>query len=153
VHPEEKLAALGLQLPLPQQPLGRYLPAVQTGKLLFVAGHLPERDGELQYVGKVGRDWNVEQGHAAARLVALAMLATVKASVGDLGRVRRVVKLLGMVNCTEDYTHPGAVINGASELFYELWGEAGMGTRSAVGLQQLPGGVAVEIEAIFEIAD
>jgi enamine deaminase RidA (YjgF/YER057c/UK114 family) len=153
MHPEERLRALGLALPPPSVPLGRYVPAVRTGNLLFVAGHLPVQDGVMQYVGKVGREWTAEEGYAAARLTALNILATVKASVGDLARVRRVVKLLGMVNCTEDYTHPGAAINGASELFTELWGEAGTATRSAVGLQQLPEGAAVEIEAVFEIAE
>jgi len=153
MHPEDALRSLGLELPATTTPLGRYVPAMRSGSLLFVAGHLPMVDGVPQFVGKVGREWTVEQGYEASRLTALAMLATIKASVGDLAKVSRVVKLLGMVNCTEEFTQTPQVINGASELFLAVWGEAGAHARSAVGLQQLPGGMAVEIEGIFEIGD
>jgi enamine deaminase RidA (YjgF/YER057c/UK114 family) len=153
MHPEEKLRHLGLELEPPRPPVARYVPAVRVGNLLFVSGHGPARGGAIQFIGKVGREWTLEQGYEAARLTALNILATVKASIGDLAKVRRVVKLLGMVNCTEDFTRQPQVINGASDLFCELWGEMGEHARSAVGMQQLPNGMAVEIEAIFEVAD
>ena len=153
MHPEEKLRSLGLELPPPPTPAARYVPAVRTGNLLFVSGHGPVREGKVQFIGKVGRELSIEQGYEAARLTALGMLATVKASLGDLGKVRRVVKLLGMVNCTEDFTRTPQVINGASDLLCELWGDMGAHARSAVGFQQLPNGMAVEIESIFEVED
>ena len=148
MHPEEKLRALGLELPTPPTPLARYVPAKRVGNLLYVSGH-----GTDHYVGKVGRELTVEDGYAAARVTMLSLLATVKATLGDLGRVRGVVKLLGMVNCTDDFGATPAVINGASDLLVELWGEDGQHARSAVGMAALPGGIAVEIEAIFELAD
>jgi enamine deaminase RidA (YjgF/YER057c/UK114 family) len=153
MHPEEKLRSLGLELPPLRAPVARYVPAVRVGNLLFVSGHGPVRDGKVEFIGKLGREWTVEQGYEAARLTALNLLATVKWSIGDLGKVRRVVKLLGMVNCTEEFTQTPPVINGASDLLCELWGEQGAHARSAVGLQQLPNGMAVEIEAIFEVED
>ena len=153
MHPEEKLRNLGLELDTPITPMARYVPAVRVGNLLFVSGHGPVRGGKVQFTGKVGRELTLEQGYEASRLTALAILATVKASLGDLGKVRRVVKLLGMVNCTEDFTRTPQVINGASELFGEVWGDRGQHARSAVGFQQLPSGMAVEIEAIFEVED
>ena len=153
MHPEEKLRELGLSLEPAGTPSARYVPAVRTGNLLFVSGHGPARGGQIQFIGKVGREFTIEQGYEASRLTALAILATVKAQLGDLGKVRRVVKLLGMVNCTEDFTRPPLVINGASDLLCELWGDNGAHARSAVGLQQLPNGMAVEIEAIFEVDD
>jgi enamine deaminase RidA (YjgF/YER057c/UK114 family) len=153
MHPEEKLRELGLTLEPAGTPSARYVPAVRTGNLLFVSGHGPARGGKIQFIGKVGREFTIEEGYEASRLTALAILATVKAQLGDLGKVRRVVKLLGMVNCTEDFTRPPQVINGASDLFCELWGENGAHARSAVGLQQLPNGMAVEIESIFEVED
>jgi enamine deaminase RidA (YjgF/YER057c/UK114 family) len=155
MHPEEKLRSLGLTLPAPSTPAARYVPAVRTGNLLFVSGHGPGRDedGNPRFIGKLGREWTVEQGQEASRVTALNILATVKASLGDLARVRRVVKVLGMVNCTEDFTATPQVINGASELLGEVWGDLGAHARSAVGFQQLPNGMAVEIEAVFEVED
>ena len=153
MHPEEKLREMGLTLESPPTPMARYVPAVRTGNLLFVSGHGPVREGKVQFIGKVGREFSIEEGYEAARLTGLAILSTVKAQLGDLGKVRRVVKLLGMVNCTEDFTRPPLVINGASDLFCELWGENGAHARSAVGLQQLPNGMAVEIESIWEVED
>jgi enamine deaminase RidA (YjgF/YER057c/UK114 family) len=144
---------LGLTLPAPPPPLAHFDLSVRTGSLLFLAGHAPLRDGQFQYVGKVGREWTLEQGYDAARLTALNMLATLKDVLGDLGRVTRVVKLLGMVNCTEDFIRLPDVINGASDLFLEVFGDAGRHARSAVGMQQLHYGMAIEIEGIFEIAD
>jgi enamine deaminase RidA (YjgF/YER057c/UK114 family) len=153
MHPEEKLRELGLELETPPTPMARYVPAVRTGNLLFVSGHGPVRGGQVHYIGKVGGELSIEDGYQAARLTCLAMLATIKAQLGDLGKVRRVVKLLGMVNCTEDFTRTPQVINGASDLLCELWGENGAHARSAVGFQQLPNGMAVEIEGIFEVED
>ncbi len=156
---EAKLEELGLALPGPTKtPQGLVLPFSWVrvrGDRAYVSGHVPlNPDGSVaEPLGKVGAGVSEEQGYEAARLTALAMLATIKAAVGDLGRVRRVVKLLGMVNCTEDFTNPPQVINGASELFIELWGDLGQHARSAVGLQQLPNGMAVEIEGIFEVEE
>jgi enamine deaminase RidA (YjgF/YER057c/UK114 family) len=152
VSPEDRLWCLGLTLPEPPPALAHYELAVQTGSLLFLAGHAPLRDGEHAYVGKVGREWSEADGYAAARLTALNMLATMKHELGELGRVRRIVKLLGMVNCTEEFTRAPDVLNGASDLFIEVFGEAGRHARSAVGMQQLHYGMAIEIEGIFEIA-
>jgi enamine deaminase RidA (YjgF/YER057c/UK114 family) len=117
---------------------------VRCGRLLFVAGHAPLWDGQYQFVGKVGREWTLEQGRAAARLTALNMLATLRATLGDLDQVRRVVKLLGLVNCTEEFTRLPEVIDAASDLFVALWGERGQHARSTVGAQQLHFGMAIE---------
>ena len=151
MHPEEKLRGLGIELPTPFPPTARYVPAVQVGNLLFVSGHGPVKDGKVQFIGKLGREFTVEQGQEAARLTAINFLASVKNVIGDLGKVRRVVKLLGMVNCTEDFTQTPLVMNGCSELLVELWGEQGVHARSAVGMQSLPNGMAIEIESIFEV--
>ena len=151
--PEQRLQELGLTLPAPPPPLAHFEMAVRAGPLLFLSGHAPLCDGAYQYVGKVGRDFTEEEGREAARLTALNMLATLKAELSDLGRVRRVVKLLGMVNCTEDFVRMPDVINGASDLFVAVFGDAGRHARSAVGMQQLHYGMAIEIEGIFEIAD
>jgi enamine deaminase RidA (YjgF/YER057c/UK114 family) len=149
--PEEHLRRLGLSLPAPPPALAHYELAVRTGSLLFLAGHAPLRDGELAYVGKIGGEWSEADGYDAARLTALNMLATLKHELGELRRVRRIVKLLGMVNCTEDFTRVPDVMNGASDLFIEVFGDAGRHARSAIGMQQLHYGMAVEIEGIFEL--
>jgi enamine deaminase RidA (YjgF/YER057c/UK114 family) len=151
MHPEARLIELGLTLPAPPRPLAHFELAVRTGDLLFLAGHAPLRDGEFQFVGKVGREWTVEQGYEAARLTALNMLATLKSTLGDLGQVRRVVKLFGMVNSTEDFVNMPEVIDGASDLFIAVWCDAGRHARSAVGMQQLHFGMAIEIEGVFEV--
>ena len=152
MHPEQRLRDLGLSLPAPPAPLAHYVQTVPSGTLLFVSGQAPLRDGQHQYVGKVGREWTAAQGYAAARLTALNLLATVKAGLGDLDRVRRVVSLFGMVNCTDDFADQPKVINGFSELMKDVFGEdAGVGARSAVGHNSLPGNIAVEIECIFEV--
>jgi enamine deaminase RidA (YjgF/YER057c/UK114 family) len=150
--PEERLRALGLAVPAPPPALAHYALAVRTGDLLFLAGHAPLRDGEFAYVGKVGREFTEQEGYDAARLTALNMLATLKAELGSLEGVRRVVKLFGMVNCTEDFTRLPDVIDGASDLFTELWGDAGLPARSAVGMAQLHYGMAIEIEGVFEVS-
>lgn len=150
---EAKLAEMGLALPEPPAPVGNYIGAVQTGNLLFVSGHGPRRlDDSTILAGKVGRDLNTEQAYAVAKAVMLNCLASIKRELGDLDRVQRVVKLLGMVNCTEEFVDPPKVINGASDLLVELYGEAGRHARSAVGMQQLPMNIPVEIEMIVEVA-
>lgn len=151
--PTERLAALGFVLPAAPKPIGAYVPSLVLGNFLYCSGHLPLLpDGGLMK-GRLGADLDVESGRAAARQVALALLATVIAAVGTLDRVRRVVKVLGMVQCTPEFEQHPQVLNGCSELFAELWGrEAGIGVRSAVGVASLPSGVAVEIEALFEVA-
>ena len=148
---EEKLAQMGLSLPTPAAPAGNYIGAVQVGNLLFVSGHGPRRQGEAYITGKVGRDLTTEQAYEAAKIVMLNCLASVKREIGDLDRVKRIVKLLGMVNCTEDFTEQPKVINGASDLLVALYGEAGRHARSAVGMQQLPMSIPVEIEMVIEV--
>ncbi|MGQ4807498.1 hypothetical protein NKDENANG_00850 [Candidatus Entotheonellaceae bacterium PAL068K] len=149
---EEKLAQMGLALPSPGPPAGNYVGAVQVGNLLFVSGHGPRREGQPSMSGKVGRELTTEQAYEAAQAVMLNCLASVQREIGDLDLVKRVVKLLGMVNCTEDFTQQPSVIDGASDLLIELYGEAGRHARSAVGMQQLPMNIPVEIEMILEVA-
>ena len=148
---EAKLQELGLELPPTPRPAANYVGAVQAGNLLFISGHGPTKDGQMAYVGKVGKDLSVEQGYEAARLVALNCLASAKSVLGDLDRITRVVKVLGMVNCSEDFGDQPKVINGASDLLVQLFGDSGRHARSAVGMQALPFGIAVEIEMIFEL--
>ncbi len=148
---EAKLKELGLELPPTPTPAANYVGAVRTGNLLFVSGHGPTKDGRFAYIGKVGKDLSVEQGYEAARVVTLNCLASAKSVLDDLDRIKRVVKLLGMVNCTEDFGEQPKVINGASDLLVQLFGESGRHARSAVGMQALPFGIAVEIEMIFEV--
>ncbi len=150
---EDKLSQMGLKLPAPGKPAGNYVPAVRTGNLVFLSGHGPKlEDGKL-ITGKVGADLTLDDGYAAAQRVALVLLASLKSEIGDLDRVRRVVKLLGMVNCTPDFTDQPKVINGASDLLVELFGDKGRHARSAVGMNALPSNIAVEIEMIVEIED
>lgn len=152
MNAESRLAELKLQLPPVPKPMGLYKPVLVVGNLAYVSGHAPLRGDGSRMVGRLGDDMNLEQGKAAARCAGLAILATLKNSTGDLNRVKRVVKVLGMVNCTPDFKEHPAVINGCSELFAEVFGnENGVGVRSAAGMSSLPGGIAVEIEAVFEI--
>ena len=149
---ESRLAELGLSVPMAPTPAANYIPWVRTGNLVFIAGQVPVKDGEFRWVGKLGRDFSVEQGQAAAREVALNVLSQLKTALeGDLDRVVRAVKLNGFVNSTEDFTHQPHVINGASGLMIEIFGEVGRHARSAVGVAQLPFGVAVEIDGVFEV--
>jgi len=150
--PESRAAHLNLELPPAPAPVGVYKPVVVVGNLAYVSGHGPlKADGSL-ITGRVGADLDEAAGKAAARQVGLAILATVRAQLGSLDRVRRVIKILGMVNCTADFGSHPAVINGCSELFAEVFGnDAGVGARSAVGMGSLPRNIAVEIEVIFEI--
>lgn len=151
--PQQRLDSLGLSLPPAPKPVGVYKPALVVGQFLYVSGHGPLLpDGSLMR-GRVGRDLDLAAGKQAARQVGLTMLATLVATLGSLDRVKRVVKVLGMVNCTADFEKHPAVINGASELFAELWGpDLGIGVRSAVGMGSLPDDIPVEIEALFELA-
>jgi enamine deaminase RidA (YjgF/YER057c/UK114 family) len=148
---EMKLKELGISLPQAPRPLANYVPAVRAGSILFVSGHGPYNDGKTMTSGKLGKELTIEQGYQAARNVALNCLASIKATVGDLDKVKRVVKLLGMVNCTEDFRDQPKVINGASDLLVEIFGDVGKHARSAVGMQALPNGIPVEIEMILEI--
>jgi enamine deaminase RidA (YjgF/YER057c/UK114 family) len=150
--PEQRLASLQVTLPPAPKPVAVYKPVVVVEKLAYVSGHGPLRPDKTLITGVVGRDLDLAGGHAAARQVGLAILATLREQFGSLDRVRRVVKVLGMVNTAPDfYDHP-KVINGCSELFAEVWGsEDGVGARSAVGMGPLPGNIAVEIEVIFEL--
>ena len=148
---EDRLAELKLELPPVPKPVATYVTALQVGDLLYISGHGPLRaDGSL-ITGKVGLDLDVPAGVMAARQTGLAILATVRNHLGSLDRVVRLVKSLGMVNCTSNFGEQPKVINGYSELMKEVFGDAGVGTRSAVGMGALPGGIAVEIEAIFQV--
>jgi enamine deaminase RidA (YjgF/YER057c/UK114 family) len=150
---EARLKDKGITLPTPTTPLANYVGAVQTGNLLFLSGHGPFRPhGTFTHVGKVGRELTVEQGYAVAREVGLNLLATAKASLGSLDRVKRVVKVLGMVNSAEEFGDQPKVINGFSDLMVEVFGDViGKHARSAVGMAGLPLGIPVEIEMILEV--
>lgn len=150
--PEDQILSLGLTLPPAPPRGGVYKPVVIVGNVAYVSGHGPYRGPDDYICGRVGADMSLEEGKEAARQVGLAMLATLKKELGSLDRVKRVVKLLGMVNSTPDFGEHPKVINGCSELFGQVWGEEnGIGARSAVGMGSLPGNIAVEIEGIFEI--
>ncbi len=148
--PEARLAAAGFTLPPPPKPVATYVTSVRTGNLLFLSGH--GECGEKYTRGKVGRDLTVEQGRQSAEKVGLCMLATIKAAVGELSKVRRFVRILGMVNATEDFKDHPKVINGFSDLMVVAFGDGGRAARSAVGMQSLPSDIAVEIEATVELA-
>jgi enamine deaminase RidA (YjgF/YER057c/UK114 family) len=151
--PEENFAKLGLLLPPAPKPLGVYKPCLIVGNLAYVSGHgTIQADGSL-IIGKVGVDLDADGAKAAAQQVGLAILATLKANLGSLDRVGRVIKVLGMVNATPDFARHPFVINGCSELFAAIWGpDLGVGVRSAVGMGSLPDNIPVEIEAVFELA-
>jgi enamine deaminase RidA (YjgF/YER057c/UK114 family) len=150
---EARLQELALELPPAPRPVGVYRPIVVCGRVVYVSGHGPLKpDGSL-ISGRVGRDLDLAGAKAAARQTGLAILATLRAALGSLDRVGRVVRVLGLVNCVPEFTDHPKVINGCSELFAELWGpDNGIGARSAVGVGSLPSNIAVEIEAIFELA-
>ncbi|OOG76900.1 RidA family protein [Algoriphagus sp. A40] len=150
--PELNFAKLGLTLPPAPKPLGVYKPCLIDGKYLYLSGHgTVKPDGSL-IIGRIGVDLDIDQGKLAARQVGLAMLATIKANIGSLNKIKRVIKVLGMVNCTPDFERHPFVINGCSELFASVWGEEnGIGVRSAVGMGSLPDNIPVEIEALFEL--
>ncbi|MBD3672596.1 MAG: RidA family protein [Planctomycetaceae bacterium] len=149
---DAKLAELGLELPPAPKPAGVYSPMIQTGNLIYLSGHGPLKPDGTMFTGKVGSDVSQEEGKAAARQTGLALLATMKDQLGSLDKVKKIVKVLGMVNAAPDFTEHPSVINGCSELFVELWGEDGRAARSAVGMGSLPGNISVEIELIAELA-
>lgn len=146
-----RLNELGIEIPPPRGPAANYVPAVTAGDLVFVSGHGPYRNDGSLVTGKVGAELTVEEGYAAARATALACLSSLQAEIGSLDRVKRIVKLLGMVNCDPAFTMHPQVINGASDLLVELFGEAGRHARSAVGMQSLPMNIAVEIEMVVQL--
>jgi enamine deaminase RidA (YjgF/YER057c/UK114 family) len=149
---DSRLAELGITLPEATAPVANYVAFVQSGNLVHVSGQITMENGELKFVGKLGKDYGVEEGQKAARLCALNLIAQVRAAVGDLDRVSRVVKLNAFVNSAPEFTDQPKVVNGASDTMVEVFGEAGKHARSAVGVASLPLGVAVEIDGIFEIA-
>lgn len=150
---EARLKELGIELPPPPKPAGVYKPCLIVGKMCLVSGHGPLLNDGTLLTGKVGDDKTDKDGYDAARQTGLAILATLKSHLGDLDRIARVIKILGMVNSTSDFDSHPAVINGCSELFADVFGiDHGVGTRSAVGMGSLPGNITVEIEGMFEIA-
>ena len=149
---ESQITQLKLELPPAPKPMGVYQPMVVVGNMAYVSGHGPLKPDKTLMTGRVGQDLELDAGKAAARQTGLAILSTLRSGLGSLDRVKRLVKVLGMVNCTADFAEHPKVINGCSELFAEVFGaEAGIGARSAVGMVSLPGNIAVEIEAIFEV--
>ena len=151
--PEARLRELGIEIPEPAPPVANYIGAVRVGELLFVSGHGPYQNGEYVYLGKLGRDLDVAAGQASARIVMLNFLASVRAALGTLDRVERIVKLLVMVNSDPDFGDQPLVANGASDLLVEIFGEErGRHARSAVGMGALPMGISVEIEGILQVS-
>ena len=150
---DKKLKELCIELYAPAKPMANYVKVVRTGNLLFFAGHGPTKADNSNIIGKVGKDLSLEQGYDAAKQTAIALLSTLKAEVGDLNKVKRIVKVLGMVNCTENFTDQPKVINGFSDLMVTVFGEKGKHARSAVGMYALPMNIAVEIEMIVEVEE
>ena len=150
---EQKLKSLGITLPPSPPPVANYVNAVQTGNLIFMAGKGPKKDDGEYITGVVGEDLTIEEGYAAARLAGIIQLAALKEEIGDLNKVKRIVKVLGMVNATTDFTNHPEVINGFSDLMVEVFGDRGKHARAAVGMVSLPRNIAVEIEMIVEVED
>ena len=152
--PEVRVQELHLTFPPAPKPVAKYKTAVRVGNILYVSGHGPLKPDKTSITGKVGKDLNLEEGKAAARQVGLAILATVKDKLGSLDKVVRLIKTLGLVNCTDDFKDQPQVINGFSELMADVFGEDnGVGARSAIGTNALPSNISVEIECIFEVTD
>ena len=149
--PEEKLKALNIELPTVKPPVASYVHFVRTGNLLFLSGKGPSDANGNNITGKVGRDLTVEEGQKAARSVAITQIAVLKNELGDLSRVKRIVKVLGMVQCVDTFTEQPKVMNGFSDLMVEVFGEKGRHARSAVGMSSLPMNIAVEVELIVEV--
>ena len=147
----DKLKALGITLPPVSTPAAAYVPFVQTGKLVFLSGHIAKQEGKA-WVGQLGKTMGTEEGKAAARAIAIDLMGTLHAAVGDLGKITRIVKVMSLVNSTGDFTEQHLVTNGASELLGEVFGPAGSHARSAFGVAQIPMGACVEIELIAEVA-
>ena len=152
LSPEICFQQLGLSLPPAPTPMGVYKPCLIDGKYLYVSGHGPVQDDKSLITGRIGKDINAENGKLVARQVGLTILSTIKSYLGSLDKVKRVIKVLGMVNCTPEFEDHPYIINGCSELFAKVWGEEnGIGVRSAVGFNSLPGNIPVEIETLFEL--
>ena len=149
---EERLREIGVEISPPPVPLGAYQPAVISGNLIFVSGQLPIKEGKLLYKGKVGSEISVEVGMEAARLAAINSLSVIKGELGDLGRIKRIVKLTGYVSSALGFGMQAKVVNGASQFFYDVFGDMGRHARAAVGVYELPLGAPVEIEIIAEIS-
>ncbi|MEK6783658.1 MAG: RidA family protein [Bacteroidota bacterium] len=152
--PDKRFEKLGLTLPPAPKPLGVYKPFLKVGKFIYVSGHGTVKEDGSMIIGKVGVDLNVDEAKLAAQQVGLAILATLKANLGSLNKIMRVIKVLGMVNALPEFARHPFVINGCSELFAKVWGEDnGVGVRSAVGMGSLPDNIPVEIEAMFELEE
>jgi enamine deaminase RidA (YjgF/YER057c/UK114 family) len=150
--PEENFSLLNLSLPPAPAPLGVYKPYLIDGKYLYISGHGPVQDDKSLIIGRIGETLTPEAGQMAAQQVGLTILSTIKTHLGSLNKVKRVIKVLGMVNCTADFEKHPFIINGCSELFAKVWGqENGIGVRSAVGMGSLPDNIPVEVEALFEL--
>ncbi|MDN3585282.1 RidA family protein [Pedobacter aquatilis] len=150
--PDERFEQLKLNLPPAPAPLGVYKPCLVDGKYLYLSGHGPVQDDKSLIIGRIGSDLTQEEGKLAALQVGLTMLSTIKTNIGSLNKIKRVIKVLGMVNCTPEFEKHPFIINGCSELFAKVWGEEnGIGVRSAVGFGSLPDNIPVEIEALFEM--
>ena len=150
--PEQRFAQSGLKLPPAPTPLGVYKPCLIVGNFLYVSGHGTVKEDKSLIIGRIGKDIDQEQGKLAAQQVGLAILSTIKTHIGSLDKVKRVIKVLGMVNCVPEFEKHPYIINGCSELFAKVWGEEiGVGVRSAVGFGSLPDNIPVEIEAMFEL--
>lgn len=147
---EALLKEKGIELPEAVKPVANYVTSVRTGNLIFTSGHGPQKHIPL---GKVGKELTLEQGYEAARNTALCLISTLKDVLGNLDKVKRIVKLVGFVNCAEDFKDQPKVVNGASDLFVEIFGEKGKHARSAVGMYQLPNSIPVEIELVVEVED
>jgi len=151
--PEQRFSQLGLILPPAPSPVGVYKPCLIVGNFLYVSGHGTVKEDKTLIIGRIGKDMNQEEGKLAAQQVGLAILATIKKHLGSLDKIKRVIKVLGMVNCVPEFEKHPYIINGCSELFAKVWGEEnGIGVRSAVGMGSLPDNIPVEIEAMFELS-
>lgn len=150
---ELKLKEKGIELTTPGNPVANYVHAVRAGNLLFLAGKGPTKPDGTNITGKLGKDLTIEQGYEAARLVAINHLSVLKAELGSLDKVKRIIKVLGMVNCTEDFKDQPKVMNGYSDLMVEIFGDKGKHARSAVGMHALPSNIAVEVEVIVEVEE
>jgi len=151
--PEARLAELGIVLPEPSVPVANYVKAVRSGNLIFLSGHGPYRSDGTLVKGKLGKDLSIEEGYEAARLTGIALLSSLKSEIGDLSKVRRIVKVFGMVNADPLFTDQPKVINGCSDLLVEVFGDRGRHARAAVGMASLPVGIAVEIDMVVEIEE
>ncbi len=149
--PEQRLQALEITLPEVSPSIANYVSAVRTGNLLFVAGHIPRNEDGAVITGKLGENTSIEEGYEAARIAAISLLATLKSELGDLSRVKRVVRVFGMVNATPDFTGHSQVINGCSDLLVQVFGENGRHARAAAGFSSLPVGAVVEIQLVVEV--